>query len=130
MGQVVNQATYLQFLLIKPINHVPLSHIMTSLMIQFHVFVLSDTNCNKTLFKILLSYLELTCQLMRVDKFSTVSRQGVLTGGPYLTVSTNKTLFLQYLLFSYLIEQLNKTEKSVEQGEISFYELHLETLIF
>lgn len=74
-------------------------------MFQFFVFVLNDKNCNKTLFKIILPYSELTCQLMRVDKFSTVIRQGVLTGGPYLTVAQTK--LNPCLLFSYLIEGLN-----------------------
>lgn len=82
-------------------------------MFQFFVFVLNDTNCNKALFKIILPYSELTCQLMRVDKFSTVIRQGVLTGGPYLTVAQTK--LNPYLLFSYLIEGLEQLDKETER---------------
>jgi len=83
---------------------------MPSLIIKFCVFVLSDTNCNKIFcVKNLLPYPELTCQLMRVDKFSTVIRQGVLTGGPYLALAqTNPIRIFFSVYFKEWLEGLNK----------------------
>lgn len=126
MGQVVYQATYLSVSVNENLLNKSCStftHNATP-----HDTVLCFCALTKHS-KILLPYPELTCQLMRVDKFSTVIRQGVLTGGPYLTIAQTRPY--SYLLFSYLIEGLEgDREESADQGEISFYEFHLETLIF
>ena len=54
---------------------------------------------------------------MRVDKFSTVIRQGVLTGGPYLTLAQTKPILIN-LLFTYFKEWLEGLREETARTEV------------